>query len=243
MVMNSLLNSLPLWAALLPLGLYLLTLGGVHLRRRPVMVSGAWDGVLLAASVAGLVVVGPLALVQPAAGRSLWSWPMLLVVFSLFVALCLLVSRPRVVIYNITVDQLRPLVAEAVSALDPAARWAGESVALPTRGLQLHIDGNGSMRSVNVIAVGERTSLEGWTEFCRRLRRSVGRLRVRTSPWGPVFAGAGLCVLAFAAWFATRPPLSAPGAAEGQPAPSATAPPTSKNPGASDAGTLRPVGA
>jgi hypothetical protein len=243
MVMNSLLNSLPLWAALLPLGLYLLTLGGVHLRHRPLMVSGAWDGVLLAASVAGLVVVGPLALVQPAAGRSLWSWPMLLVVFSLFVALCLLVSRPRVVIYNITVDQLRPLVAEAVSALDPAARWAGESVALPTRGLQLHIDGNGSMRSVNVIAVGERTSLEGWTEFCRRLRRSVRRLRVRTSPWGPVFAGAGLCVLAFAAWFALRPPLPAPGTAEGPPAPSATAPPTTSTPGAPDAGKLRPVGA
>jgi hypothetical protein len=240
--MNSLLHALPLWVALLPLGLYLLALGGVHLRRRPLLVSGAWDGVLLAAAVAGLVVVGPLALVQPAAGRSLWSWPMLLVVFGLFVALCLLVSRPRVVVYNITVDQLRPLVVEAVSAIDPAARWAGESVALPTRGLQLHIDGNGSMRSVNVIAVGERTSLEGWTDFCRRLRRSVGRLQVRTSPWGPVFAGAGLCVLAVAAWFALRQP-AVPGATPGPPAPSATTPPSSSHPGAPDAGDLRPFAA
>ncbi|MFM8803141.1 MAG: hypothetical protein ACKOK8_04420, partial [Planctomycetia bacterium] len=120
---------------------------------------------------------------------------------------------PRMVVYNITVEQFRPLVAEVVSALDPGARWAGESAALPDRGFQLHIEGNGPMRTVSIVNVGERSSAEGWGEFTRRLRRAVGGLRVRRSPWGALFAavGGGLLVLAAAlaigptVWAAFRP--------------------------------------
>jgi hypothetical protein len=60
--MNSLFDSLPLGAAVLPLGVYLLALGWVHLRRRPLAIAGVWDGILLGASLVGLVTVGPIAL-------------------------------------------------------------------------------------------------------------------------------------------------------------------------------------
>ena len=109
--MNTLFDAIPLGAAFLPLGIYLLALGWVHLRRRPLAIAGVWDGILLGASLVGLVTVGPIALVRPAAGGSSWSWPMLILGFCLVVALCVLVSRPRLIVYNITVDQLRPLVA------------------------------------------------------------------------------------------------------------------------------------
>jgi hypothetical protein len=214
--MNSLLDTLPLWVALLPLGLYLLALGWVHLGRRPVMVTGVWDGIVLGAATSGLAVVGPLSIVRPVAGGTLWGWLIVLLLFGLIVALCVLVSRPRLVVYNITVEQLRPVVAEVVSALDPAARWAGEAAAMPSRGLQLHIDGNGSMRSVSLVATGERPSLEVWAEFSRRLRQGVRRLRVRSSPWGAIFAAVGGIVVAVAAWSAyvsitnKAPPRRAP---------------------------------
>lgn len=202
--MNTLLDMLPLWLALAPLGVYLAGLGVVHLRRRPLVMSGVWDGILLGGSLAGLAAVGPLALVRPAAGTPLWGWLIVLLLFGLLVAVCVLVSRPRLVVYNITVEQLRPLVAEIVAALDPAARWAGEAVALPGRGLQVHIDSNGAMRTVSLVAAGERPSLEAWGEFGRRLRQAVARLRVRPSPWGGVFAAAGgiLILVAAAAWAA-----------------------------------------
>ena len=155
--MNTLFDSLPLGAAFLPLGIYLLVLGWVHLRRRPLAIAGVWDGILLGASLLGLVTVGPIALVRPAAGGSSWSWPMLILGFCLVVALCVLVSRPRLIIYNISVEQIRPLVAEVASDLDPQARWAGETVALPTRGLQVHLDGDGSLRTVSLIGVARPT--------------------------------------------------------------------------------------
>ena len=120
--MNSLFDSLPLGAAFLPLGVYLLALGWVHLRRRPLAIAGVWDGILLGASLVGLVTVGPIALVRPATGGSSWSWPMLILGFCLVVALCVLVSRPRLIVYNISLEQLRPLVAEVAADLDPQAR-------------------------------------------------------------------------------------------------------------------------
>lgn len=197
--MNTLLDMLPLWLALAPLGIYLVGLGVVHLRRRPLVMSGVWDGILLGGSLAGLAAVGPLALVRPAAGTPLWGWLIVLLLFGLLVALCVLVSRPRLVVYNITVEQLRPLVAEIVAALDPAARWAGEAVALPGRGLQVHIDSSGTMRTVSLVAAGERPPLEAWGEFGRRLRQGVAQLRVQPSPWGGVFAAAGGILILVAA--------------------------------------------
>jgi hypothetical protein len=200
--MNRFFDGIPLWSALVPLGLYLLLVGWVHLRRRPAVISGAWDAVILALGLGGLALVGPLALVRPAAGGSPWSWPMLLLALCLGVVLAVLVSRPRLVVYNITPEQLRPLVAEVASGLDAAVRWAGDTAALPSRGLQVHIDGDGALRCVSVVAVGGRPSVEGWGEFGRRLRRSVRRFRVRRNLWGLVPVALGIAVLVLAGWLA-----------------------------------------
>ena len=247
--MTTSLHSPAAWIALLPLGCYLIGLAWAHLRRQPLAVSGVFDGVMLAAAVSGLAVVGPLALLVPVTGGSPWSWPVLAFLFALCVAVCVLVSRPRLVVYNITVEQFRPLVAEVVSTLDPKARWAGESAALPDRGFQLHIEGNGGLRTVSVVNVGERSSPEGWGEFTRRLRRAVRGLRVRRSPWGMLFGCLGCGLLVATTWLAIGPswwPLFAGQSPSARPSPPpSSAPPPSfmPPPGATDASSRRSVGA
>ncbi len=211
--MNALFDSIPLGAAFFPLGVYLVALGWVHLRGRPFAIAGVWDGILLGASLLGLVMVGPIALVRPVVGASAWSWPILLLVFILVVALCVLVSRPRLVVYNISVEQLRPLVAEAAAALDPQARWAGETVALPARGLQVHLDGDGVLRTVSLIGIGRRSAYEAWSEFSRRVRQASRRLRVKPSPWGGVFAGIGAVLVLVAVWSSLAALVAPSGAA------------------------------
>jgi hypothetical protein len=207
--MNAILDTLPLWTAVLPLGLYLLFIGVLHLRRRPLVMSGAWDGVLLAAGLTGLAMVGPLALLRPALGGSMWGWLIVLLAFGLAVAVCMLVARPRLVVYNISIDQLRPLVAEVVSSLDPTARWAGETAALPARGLQVQIEGNGGLRTATIIAAGERASSEHWAEFGRRLRRAASRLPVRSHAVGAALAAMGGLMIVLAAWGAYRSAIAA----------------------------------
>jgi len=192
--------SIPLWSATLPLGCYLTLLGIVHLRRRPLAVSGAVDSVCLMAGLSGCLAAGLSGFVV--AGASSWSWGVMGAVAVLLLALAILVSRPRLVVYNATVEQLRPAVAEVVLAIDPSARWAGETVAMPSFGLQVHIDGGSAMRNVTLVALGQRPSPEGWSEFTRRLRGSIGLLRVSSSPWSGLFLLGGIVVLGIAAWSA-----------------------------------------
>jgi hypothetical protein len=193
---------LPAWAALLPVGLYLVGIAVLHLRRRPSVVAGAWDLGLLGASVAALAIAGPLDMLLPVTATGPWRLVLPAVGFAVVLAGGLLASRPRLVIYNITLEQLRPLVVEIATALDPASRWAGETVALPGRGMQVHLDCRGGMRTVSLVGMGSRTDPESWTEFGRRLRQAVGGLRVRRSPWAWLFAGLSAVVVALGVWLA-----------------------------------------
>jgi hypothetical protein len=193
--MSLALAGLPLAFAALPLGLYFLLLGWFHLRRRPVVIPGSVDLALLAAAVSGLVAVGPLALVQPAVGISPWTTAMLGLVFVLAVGIAVLAMRPRLVIYNVTLDQVRPVVAEVARGLDGSARWAGDTVALPARELQVAMDGRGLTRCVSLVAGGSRASAEAWSEFARRVRRAMRPLRVRRNPWGGLAALLGTAIL------------------------------------------------
>lgn len=198
-------SGLPLWMALVPLAIYLLALAVVHARRRPLVLAGSWDLVALVASVAGLAVGGPLAVFVPPAAEGLWRWMLPIGGLVLLAAAATLAARPRLVVYNITGEQLRPVVAEVAAALDAEARWAGETVALPGRGVQVHLDAGGGMRSVSLVSVGSRTSSEAWAEFGRRVRRAVADVPVRSSPWAWLFAGLAAVVLAVAGWLALPP--------------------------------------
>ncbi|MFM7137808.1 MAG: hypothetical protein ACKO1M_12185 [Planctomycetota bacterium] len=194
--MSFALSAVPAWAALLPLGGYLLMLGCLHLRRRPTVLSGGLDVVALAAGLSGFVLAGPLALLQPAVGTAAWASLMMLGALVLIVAGGLLATRPRLVIYNVTAEQLRPVMAEVVGRLDASARWAGESVVMPARGLQVLMDGRGLARCVSIAAVGTRASPEAWSEFARLVRRGARGLRVRRNAWGAAFAAVGVGCIA-----------------------------------------------
>ena len=200
--MSLTLAAVPAWAALIPLAAYLLVLGWMHLRRHPVVVSGSIDLAALAAGVSGFVLVGPLALLQPAVGTAAWATLMLVAGLVVLVAGGLLATRPRLVIYNVTIEQLRPILAEVVGRLDTSARWAGESVALPARGLQVLMDGRGMARCVSLVAVGTRASPEAWAEFARGVRRAAKGLRVRRNTWGMALVASGLVLVAAAATWA-----------------------------------------
>lgn len=194
--------SIPLWVVLLTPGLYLVCIGLFHLRRRPVAISGGRDLALLAAAVAGPMIAGPLDMLQPAGTG--WPWRLVVpfVSFAFLTAIALLATRPRLVVYNVSFDRLRPVVAEIAARLDPEARWAGETVALPGRGVQVHLDGRGGMRSMSLVAIGTKMSPEGWADVTRRVRHAVRRVQVRRSPWAAVFIGCGCLLLAAAVWLA-----------------------------------------
>lgn len=171
--------------ACVPLAAYLLLLGVVNLRRTPLLVSGAGDLAALGTALTGFVFVGPIELFQPTAvaaelGNLVWLFCLGFYWGSL--ALAVLVLRPRLVVYNASLEELRPVVAEAVSQVDPDARWAGDSVSLPRLGVQLHLEGFGVMRNTSLVSSGGHQNLEGWRRLRRAVQRSVAALDVRPNP-------------------------------------------------------------
>jgi hypothetical protein len=160
-------------------------LGLVNARRRPFVTTGGCDLAALGAALSGLVLVGPIELFRPedaSAQFGSYVWLFLLVFYWLCVWLAVLVAKPRLVVYNVREEQLRPIVAEVARKLDPQARWAGDSVALPKLGVQLHLECFEIMRHSSLVATGIKQNMAGWLQLSAELRTQLATLRVGANP-------------------------------------------------------------
>jgi hypothetical protein len=176
--------------ALVPLAAYLLLLALVNLRRRPFLTTGGSDMAALGVALTGLAFVGPLDLFRPEAATAEFGnyiWPIMIVFYWLWVLLAVLVGSPRLVVYNISAEELHPVLAEAASRLDPDSRWAGNSLAFPNLGVQLHLESFDLMRNVSLASSGSRQNLDGWRELARTLTTALKPARVKPNPRGVGF--------------------------------------------------------
>jgi hypothetical protein len=185
--------------AFAPLGLYLIGLGIVHWRRRPIVLTGSTDVSLLAAAVVGMAIVGPMEFLLPAAlplpGQ--YVWMMLLLCYSLLVTLWNLLARPRLVVLNVESDRLRPILAEIAARLDSHPQWAGDSVALEDLGVQLHLEEYAAMRTVSLVAVGTRQSETGWARLRAELADGLRNLEASDRRRGYALTAVGILMLAW----------------------------------------------
>ena len=186
--------------ALGPVAIYVSLIGAINTFRRPFLVSGTRDTAALALAVSGLVIVGPVELFFPLAASfrfGAFIWVLLAALYALCVVLVLLLSRPRLVIYNISNDELRPILSSVVADLDPEARWAGDSLSLPNLGVQLHVDGLTAMRNVSLNSIGPKQHQPGWLRLEQALEAALSRMEVpRNSQSISLIAAGGLLILA-----------------------------------------------
>ena len=165
-------DPLYLAVAFVPLALYLIGLGAIHLRSRPTVWSGTLDVAMLGAAVSGLVVAGPMDLFLPEASplSGLYLWLLMLTLYVLGITLWNLLARPRVVIFNITLEQLHPLLTELVRRLDAEASSTGDSFLLPQLGVQFHIERYLPLHNISLVAIGDRQSFSGWRRLQSELK-------------------------------------------------------------------------
>ncbi len=190
-------DPLRLAIALVPVAAYCLLLALVNARRRPFVTTGGCDLAALGAALSGLILVGPIELFRPEAASAEFGgyvWLFLLGFYWLWVWLAVLVARPRLVIYNISAEELRPVLAEAARRVDPQARWAGDSLMLPTVGVALHMESFEVMRNASLKSSGGKQNIAGWRKLSAELRNQLATLRVSSNPrsLGFTLAAAGL---------------------------------------------------
>ena len=193
--------------ALGPLAVYVLLLGIINLRRRPLLTTGGRDLLALGIAVSGLLVAGPIELLMPEAilvNLGPYAWAIVLALYFTCLALAVLLVRPRLVIYNMTPDELRPVLSEAAGAIDADAHWAGDSLVLPTLGVHLALEPFPSMRNVSITSVGPRQSLRGWHHLECQLAAALSQCEVRSNPRGVTLVMFGVMTLTIILWHFSR---------------------------------------
>lgn len=172
--------------AVIPLAVYLATLGLLSMRGRPFVTTGARDIGALGIGIVGLVMVGPLELFLPE-GPAIhfggWVWLLLVVFYGLCISLIVLLLRPRLVIYNISMDQLRPLLTEIAKTMDSKSRWTSDSMIIPNRTIHFHLESVDWLNNVQIISTGNRQSFEGWRELELRLREATRTIQIVPNAW------------------------------------------------------------
>jgi len=183
--------------ALGPVAVYMLLLGAINISRRPFLLSGTRDAAVLGVAVSGLVIIGPVELFFPdAAAIRLGSyvWLLLLALYVMCLILVLLQLRPRLIVYNVAADELRPILADLVTRLDADARWAGDSLSLPNLKVQFHLDSLPTMRNVSLVANGPNQDPTGWQRLELELRSVLDQFEVSRNPRGLSLISAGLLI-------------------------------------------------
>jgi len=202
-------DPLHLGIALGPVATYFLVLGVINISSRPVLTSGGRDAAALALALLGLVVTGPMELFLVEEAAVLyggWVWAIMIAAYLLFITLMVLMLRPRLVIYNATLDQVRPIMVDVVSRLDRDARWAGESVVLPQLGVHLHFDVAPLMKNVQLVSSGPQQSLHGWHQLETELRTALKRAKTTPNFHGTLFIGCGILLVAAISLLLARDP-------------------------------------
>lgn len=192
-----------------PLAIYLILLGYVNLRRKPLVTTGTRDTALLAFAVLGMVSIGPMELFMPLEAVARFQhagivWLLLLGFYGLCVTLFILLSRPRLIVYNVSAGQLRPILADLAARLDPSARWAGDSLVMPQYGVQLHLESFAVMRTVTLKSNGAEQSISGWRRLDHQLSEAMRDAPVSRNPLGYSFITLGLLVLSTALWWVSE---------------------------------------
>lgn len=202
-------DPLRLALALGPVAIYLLLLGAVNLSRRPLLVSGARDTLALGLAVAGLVLIGPIELFFPVMAAMLFGpyvWGLLVGLYVLCLVLLVLVLRPRLVIYNLSPEELRSVLANLAVEMDRESRWAGDSLILPNLGVQLHVESLAAMRNVCLVASGPKQNYLGWKRLESELGAALREVEVPRNRHAVSLVAAGIVLMLFIVQSVARDP-------------------------------------
>ena len=183
-------DSLHFCIAVVPFAVYLLMIGLLNLRRHPFVTTGARDAATLGIGVVGFVIAGPMELFFPEGAASqfgAWVWVSLIVFYGLCVSLMVLLMRPRLVIYNVSLEELRPILSKIALELDPKSRWIGNALVVPQLKVHMHVEAVEWLRNVQMLAGGNQQSMDGWLRMERELKQHMVKVAVGPNVMGVPF--------------------------------------------------------
>ncbi|MGL6193756.1 MAG: hypothetical protein ACRC2T_02930 [Thermoguttaceae bacterium] len=152
--------------AAVPLALYLTWVIGLRLRRKPTVISGPTDFLLLGFAVVGLMFVGPIKLLFPIGALMIWksaTYGMLISLYFLFVVLFGGIIGPRIVIYNIDGSKFTTVVDKLLA--NSGVESTGNCINIPNIGVQFSYDVQKWGRCVVLRPTRRNQNIAGWVQL------------------------------------------------------------------------------
>ena len=191
-----------------PLGVYLLLIAIINLQKRPFVTSGARDAAALGIGVAGLILVGPMELFFPEAASRILGylvWVLLLVFYSLCVSLVVLLLRPRIVVYNSSLERVKAMLGDIALKIDPRSRWTGDCLLMPDAQVHLNLESWRLLRNVQLVAVGSSQDIDNWHGLEKRLRQELKASQMTRNSVGYLFLVSAMMLgIVSAVWMIAR---------------------------------------
>ncbi|MDO5309493.1 MAG: hypothetical protein Q4G03_08380 [Planctomycetia bacterium] len=159
--------------ATFPFALYFLMLAYLHFQRTPFLVDGRRDFLALALACSGFFFIGPGQLLAPWGACAVWRAKIWILVAALVVCVTALIAsnlRPRLIVYNATLETLRKTLTTVALELDDDARWSGAAMNLPSLNIQFYAEDSRFGRVTTLSCFGvSRSNLE-WRRVAHALR-------------------------------------------------------------------------
>lgn len=191
-------DSISIGLALGPLAFYLLYIGKINLLHRPVLLNGTWDIFALGAGLSGMIFLGPYHLLMPPAAMvrfGAFVWLLLAILYALCFVLLSSKLQPRLVIYNMTEQQLRPVLAAAAHRLGWESRWAENVLTFSTHEIQLEMDFFSLLKNITLRRTSVMQNHGNWRRLERALQAELQVVKVAPNPPGKILFWGGLLIL------------------------------------------------
>jgi hypothetical protein len=183
--------------AIIPVAIYLILIGVLRRRNRPLVTSGWRDTLTLGIASAGLIAVGPMQLFTPPQAVERWHawvWVMLFCLYVLGLSLILLSGKPRLIAYGLNHLQFRDVLFQSAKLVDDQSHWSADVLSMPGSSMQLALEATGSSRVQQATHVGILQNLDDWIKLESEFVRMGGQTSCPSSiaGWPLMMIGSGL---------------------------------------------------
>ena len=184
--------------ALAPLGVYLFFLGIINLSSKTRVLTGRQDFIALSLGISGLIIVGPMQVLLPQAGmirfgNSVW-YPMA-ILYLFGTTWLLLLSRPRLILYNLGQDKFSELMESVVDREKWSVRWHGNILQINEIEIQFEILPSVSMKNITLRATHSEQSNAGWRILREVLRSELQSQHSKFNGFGFLLITCGLIIV------------------------------------------------
>ena len=131
-------------------------------------------------AVSGLLIIGPVELFFPRAAATVFGgyvWLALALFYGLCVTLIALTSRPRLVVYGRTPDEIFGPLLDAAKTIDAGATGNADTlqIQLPSVAVRIRADGQRLVDYAEIVAFEPNVAPEIWSRLLVELRGGIAR--------------------------------------------------------------------